>query len=81
MARPEDVNIIYSGSRVAKNTIYNLLGYGIPIIVGVVLIPLLIKGLGIGKFGILSLSWVVIGYFSFFDLGGRRPLTKIIAEK
>jgi O-antigen/teichoic acid export membrane protein len=81
VARPEDVNKIYSGSRVAKNTIYNLFGYGIPLIVAVVFIPLLIKGLGDEKFGILNLAWVVIGYFSFFDFGIGRTLTKIVAEK
>ncbi len=33
------------------------------------------------RFGILSLAWVVIGYFSFFDFGIGKALTKIIAEK
>lgn len=44
-------------------------------------IPFLIKDLGAERFGILSLAWVVIGYFSFFDLGIGRALTKIISEK
>ena len=44
-------------------------------------IPFLIKGLGEEKFGILSLAWVVIGYFSLFDFGIGRTLTKIVAEK
>jgi O-antigen/teichoic acid export membrane protein len=75
------INNIYSGRIVAKNIIYNLLGYGIPLIVAIALIPPLIKGLGDEKFGILNLAWVVIGYFSFFDFGIGRALTKIIAEK
>jgi O-antigen/teichoic acid export membrane protein len=77
----EDLSKIYSSSRVAKNTIYNLLGYGTPLIVAVFFIPLLIKGLGVERFGILNLAWVVIGYFSFFDFGIGRSLTKIVAEK
>lgn len=72
---------IYSGKSVAKNTIYNLLGYGLPLLFAIVLIPPLIKGLGEERFGILSLVWIVIGYFSFFDFGIGRTLTKIIAEK
>jgi O-antigen/teichoic acid export membrane protein len=74
-------NKFISGGRVAKNTAYNLLGYGIPIIVAVVVIPQLIKGLGEERFGILNLVWIVIGYFSFFDFGIGRTLTKIVAEK
>jgi len=77
----KDLNIPYSGKLIAKNTIYNLLGYGIPLIFAIVLIPFLIKGLGEERFGILSLAWVVIGYFSFFDFGIGKALTKIIAEK
>jgi O-antigen/teichoic acid export membrane protein len=77
----EDLTKPISGKTVAKNTIYNLLGYGLPLLVAIVLIPPLIKGLGEERFGILSLSWVVIGYFSFFDLGIGRALTKLIAEK
>jgi O-antigen/teichoic acid export membrane protein len=74
-------NNFTSGGLVAKNTFYNLLGYGIPILIALIIIPLLIKGLGDERFGILNLVWIVIGYFSFFDFGIGRTLTKIIAEK
>lgn len=79
----DDKDIIhnYSGKLIAKNTIYNLLGYGIPLLFAIALIPFLIKGLGEERFGILSLAWVIIGYFSFFDFGIGKALTKIIAEK
>jgi O-antigen/teichoic acid export membrane protein len=77
----KDSNNLVSGKTIAKNTVYNLIGYGIPLLFAVVLIPPLINGLGKEKFGILSLSWVVIGYFSFFDFGIARSLTKIISEK
>lgn len=76
-----NLNIPLSGSSVAKNTIYNLLGYGIPLIFAVILIPLLISGLGEERFGILSLAWIIIGYFSFFDFGIGRAITQIIAAK
>jgi O-antigen/teichoic acid export membrane protein len=75
------LNIQYSGKLIAKNTIYNLMGYGIPLVFAIAIIPFLIKGLGEERFGILSLAWVVIGYFSFFDFGIGKALTKIIAEK
>jgi O-antigen/teichoic acid export membrane protein len=74
-------NKLFSGNVVARNTLYNLLGYGIPLIFAILLIPMLVKGLGEEKFGILNLAWVVIGYFSFLDFGIGKSLTKIIAEK
>ena len=81
MEEPESLRIIYSGKSVAKNTFYNLLGYGIPLIFALILIPPLIKGLGEERFGILNLIWIVIGYSSFLDFGIGKSLTKIIAEK
>ncbi len=69
------------GNLIAKNTVYNLLGYGIPGLAALVLIPPLVHGLGKERFGILTLIWMVIGYFSFLDLGIGRSLTKVIAEK
>lgn len=81
MNKEEAENKFTSGGLVAKNTLYNLLGYGIPVLIAVIIIPLLIRGLGEERFGILNLVWIVIGYFSFFDFGIGRTLTKIIAEK
>jgi len=73
--------INFNRKTIAKNTLFNLLGYGIPILFAIALIPPLINGLGKERFGILSLVWVLIGYFSFLDLGIGRSLTKVIAEK
>ena len=44
-------------------------------------VPLLIRGLGIERFGVLNLAWMLIGYFSLFDLGLSRALIKLVAEK
>lgn len=52
-----------------------------PVIAAVFAIPLIIKGLGIVRFGVLTLAWMVIGYFSLFDFGIGRALTKVVAEK
>jgi O-antigen/teichoic acid export membrane protein len=64
-----------------SNILYSLIGQGIPLIVALFSLPLLIKGLGTDRFGILTLVWMVIGYFSLFDLGLGRALTQIVAEK
>jgi O-antigen/teichoic acid export membrane protein len=69
------------GGLLARNTVYNFIGQGAPVIVALFAIPVIIKGLGTDRFGVLTLVWMVIGYFSLFDLGLGRALTKIVAEK
>lgn len=76
-----DAKDLTGGRLLARNTIWNLLGQGIPLIVAVFSIPLLVKGLGTDRFGFLTLAWMVIGYFSLFDLGLGRALTKLVADK
>jgi O-antigen/teichoic acid export membrane protein len=70
-----------SGRLLARNTVWNLLGGGAPMIVAVFCIPILIRGLGTDRFGILTLAWALIGYASLFDLGLGRALTQLVAKK
>ncbi len=81
MEESEILSNASSGNSIAKNTLYNLLGNVIPIIFAIAFIPPLIEGLGTERFGILSLAWMIVGYFSFFDFGIGRGLTKIVAER
>jgi O-antigen/teichoic acid export membrane protein len=76
MKMPADI----SGKALARNTILNFAGQIFPLIIGVVTIPLIIKGLGTERFGILALIWVVLGYFSLFDMGLGRATTKFVSE-
>jgi O-antigen/teichoic acid export membrane protein len=68
------------GRLVLRNTVLNLAGSLLPVAVGVLVIPLVIKGLGVGRFGVLSLGWIILGYFSLFDFGLGRATTKFISE-
>jgi O-antigen/teichoic acid export membrane protein len=65
----------------AKNTLLNLIGYGSPLIVAIFCIPKIVAGMGTDRFGILTLAWVLIGYFGILDLGLGRALTMVVAEK
>ncbi len=69
------------GGQLARNTVLNVLGQGAPLLVAVVAIPLLIDGLGAERFGMLTIAWVVLGYFSLFDLGIGRAVTQLLSEK
>lgn len=80
MAAPSSTNHT-SGHLLARNTLLNLTGMGTPLFAAIFSIPILVTTLGTERFGILTLAWMVIGYFSLFDLGLGRALTKLVAEK
>jgi O-antigen/teichoic acid export membrane protein len=49
--------------------------------VGLFAIPLLIRHIGTDRFGILTIAWMVVGYFSLFDLGLGRAMTNLVAQR
>src|ERR1700704_300382 len=71
---------LHSKGLIARNSIFNLLGQILPMLVGVLTIPYIIRGLGTDGYGILSIAWMVLGYFSIFDLGLSRATVKFVAE-
>lgn len=69
-----------SGRLLIRNTFLNIVGQVLPLLVAVFTVPLVIRGLGEARFGLLALCWVVLGYFGIFDLGMGRAATKYVAE-
>src|SRR5215472_7625436 len=70
-----------SGHLLARNSVWNLAGQILPLLVAVVSIPVLVRGLGTDRFGILLIAWAVIGYFGIFDFGISRALTQLVARR
>jgi O-antigen/teichoic acid export membrane protein len=68
------------GSLLARNTVLNVAGQVIPLLVGVATMPYVIRHLGPDRFGLLSIAWMVVGFFAFFDLGIGPATTKFVAE-
>ena len=68
-------------SKVGRNTVWNLLGQVAPAIAALFTVPILIHGLGTERFGVLTLIWLIVGYFGIFDLGLGRALTQLLAER
>jgi O-antigen/teichoic acid export membrane protein len=64
-----------------RNTLWNIGGAATPLIVAVFAIPYLLKNLGTEGFGVLTLIWGLIGYFSLFDLGVGRALTYELSRR
>jgi O-antigen/teichoic acid export membrane protein len=62
-----------------RNTLWSLAGTGLPLLLGAVTIPYLIRKTGVEAFGVLTLVWALIGYFSLFDFGLGRALTQQVS--
>lgn len=56
------------------------MGNCLPLIAGVILLPKVIDAYGLNQFGLVTLAWALIGYFSLFDLGLSRALTHQISQ-
>jgi O-antigen/teichoic acid export membrane protein len=72
---------VTSGRSFARNSAFNLIGMLLPLILAVVAMPPLVRGLGVERFGILTLAWAAIGYFGLFELGLSRALTQAVAHR
>src|SRR5207249_3995077 len=68
------------GRLLARNTLYNVLGQALPLLVGLAAIPVILRSLGEARFGLLGLAWAILGYVGAFDLGLGRATTKYVAQ-
>lgn len=67
-----------AGGLLARNSIWNLLGYGLPMLVALSVIPFLTRELGPVRFGLLALAGVVVGVVA--EVGFWRAVAKYGAE-
>lgn len=65
---------------IKRNTLWNLAGSVVPLLIGIVTIPYIYKHIGIERIGVLTIIWALVGYFSIFDFGLGRAITQRIAS-
>lgn len=70
-----------SSSRLGRNATINIGAKIIPLIVGIVAVPVLIDALGKDGFGLLAVIWLIIGYLSMFDLGMSPAIVRSLSER
>jgi len=64
----------------ARGALLNLVGQAVPLAIGGVTLPFIIRHMSPEAFGLLALLWAVLGYFGIFDLGLSASTTKLVAE-
>jgi O-antigen/teichoic acid export membrane protein len=65
---------------VGRNAALNLAGSVVPMLLSIVTIPLVVRGFGLEKFGIIAISQTLLGYFTLFDFGIGRATTQFLAS-
>lgn len=68
-------------NRIAGNATWSLAGQIVPIVVAILTVPLLIRHMGLERFGFLSLAWALVGYAGMFDFGISRAMTRVVAAR
>ncbi len=63
-----------------RATLVNALGIVVPGLITLLTVPLFIHAIGNARYGVLTIIWLLIGYFGVFDLGFGRALTHRLGE-
>lgn len=65
---------------VVRHSIYNAIGAVAPVLVSLITVPIYLKTIGFDRYGLVAISWLLTGYFSFFDFGLGRAIVQKVAQ-
>lgn len=71
--------LVITNRLIMQNTVLNLGSRLLPAVAAIAFTPVIIRSLGMERYGILSLALVVVTYFSLFDFGLGGATTKFVA--
>ncbi len=63
-----------------KNFFFNLVGMALPIVSSLVTVPIYIHHMGVERYGVLSVVWILLGYLGFLDFGLSRASAHALAR-
>ena len=66
-------------SRLSRNAFLALATQALPLVVGIISMPLLVRYLGPERVGLLSMIWILVSYFSVLDIGISSAVTRSVS--
>src|SRR5580692_5907084 len=81
LAMTSRVESLSSVRRLARGSLWNVLGRVFSLVIAFVATPILLHHLGIERWGLFTLSLAVCGTFGILDLGVSAALTRALAER
>jgi O-antigen/teichoic acid export membrane protein len=68
------------GPGISRNLIVNTLGLMLPIAVSLVTVPLYIHAIGAARYGVVTLTWILLGYMGVLDFGLSRAAANALGR-
>jgi O-antigen/teichoic acid export membrane protein len=69
------------GRRIARNSVLNLCTGAAVMCLSLIFVPLMLHAFGTELYGVLSVTWMVLGYFSWLDFGFGRASARFVARE
>jgi O-antigen/teichoic acid export membrane protein len=67
-------------SRVGRNLAINVTGGVLPICSALITVPIYLNLIGPGRYGIVAITWTLLGYFGFVDFGLSRAASNALGR-
>ena len=69
-----------SKTQFERNILYNFVGSVAPLLATILTVPQYLRAIGEVRFGVLSLVWLIFGYFGLFDFGLSRAAANQLSQ-
>ena len=63
-----------------RNFGFNMVGAAIPVVTSLVMVPLYLHAIGAARYGVVSIAWLLLGYFGFLDFGLSRASANALSR-